>query len=207
MQNSEKKSAALRGTSTKESAREADILRLVADNQGLVRAEAARVLATWAPENDDDAREEWFRELVQAGQPGLRRAAEKFDSARGTAFSTYAVPWIFKFVREAAEELRETYCHLSCDAAADGAGSAERVPDEDADDPAETVARASDCAWVRGRLAELPARERRVLERRFGIGSRPESTFAEIAASEGVSVQCIHRVYQRALARLRRRVA
>lgn len=207
MNKSEMKSAALRGTSTKESAREADILRLVAENQGLVRAEASRALSAWAPENDPAARDEWFRELVQAGQPGLRRAAEKYDPARGTAFSTYAVPWIFRYVRRAVEELRETYYHVSPDAVADGAGSAELFPDEDAVDPAEAAARASDCAWVRGLLAELPARERRVLERRFGIGSRPESTFAEIAASEGVSVQCIHRVYQRALARMRRSAA
>ena len=211
MNNNETNSAALRGSATKKSAREAEIRRLVDGNQGLVKSEAARVLEAWIPENDPDAREEWFRELVQAGQPGLRRAAKKFDPARGTAFSTYAVPWIRKYVRKAAEELRETYFHVSVDAPAGGAeGAAELVEllaDEDAESPAEAVERADRRAWGRELLAVLPARERRVVERRFGLDGGPERTFAEMAGDEGVSVQCIHRVFQRALARMRRAAA
>lgn len=42
-----------------------------------------------------------FDELVQEGNMGLMRAAEKFDPSRGFRFSTYAVPWIKQKIQRA----------------------------------------------------------------------------------------------------------
>ncbi len=39
-----------------------------------------------------------FADLIQAGNLGLMNAADKFDPARGTRFSTYATWWIRHFI-------------------------------------------------------------------------------------------------------------
>ena len=39
-----------------------------------------------------------FDDLLQSGFFGLKKAFEKFDISRGNNFSTYAVPWIRKFI-------------------------------------------------------------------------------------------------------------
>jgi RNA polymerase sigma factor (sigma-70 family) len=43
-------------------------------------------------------RSEVTNDLLQQGYIGLRRAAEKFDAARGFTFATYAYTWIFQSV-------------------------------------------------------------------------------------------------------------
>ncbi|MEM9135983.1 MAG: RNA polymerase sigma factor SigF [Cyanobacteria bacterium P01_F01_bin.42] len=58
---------------------------LVQLNLGLVRQEAHRF-------NNQSL--ESFEDLVQVGSIGLIRAIERFDSCRGCAFSTFAVPYI-----------------------------------------------------------------------------------------------------------------
>ena len=68
---------------------EAAMERLVLDNMGLVRTVAVKFR--------DRGTE--FEDLMQIGTMGMIKAIHSFDTSRGTAFSTYAVPLIVGEIR------------------------------------------------------------------------------------------------------------
>lgn len=68
---------------------EAALEELVVSNMGLVRSIARRFI-----DRGTD-----YEDLVQIGIMGMLKAAESFDSGRGTVFSTYAVPLIVGEIR------------------------------------------------------------------------------------------------------------
>ncbi len=63
--------------------------RLIIENMGLVKSIARRFLGRGCE----------FDDLVQIGTMGMLKAIRSFDIARGTAFSTYAVPLIMGEIR------------------------------------------------------------------------------------------------------------
>ncbi len=71
--------------------------RLVEDNTGLVRSIAVRFMGRGVD----------FEDLCQIGHIGMIKAIRNFDTSRGTAFSTYAVPLIMgeikRFLRDDGE--------------------------------------------------------------------------------------------------------
>ena len=184
-----------------------DADELVARNLGLVKMEATRRILS-APVADEADRDAWFDEMVQAAHLGLRRAAEKFNPSLGFKFSTYAMPWIRKMAGESFRDLCDTWNHVSLDAPvgddASDASLVDFVADEAAEDPSEGAGRAMRAEWARALVAALPLRERRVVSLYFGMEGLKPRTFQEIADAENVSAQCIHRIYQRALRRLRK---
>ena len=194
------------------SARDAYIAGMVTGNQGLVGKEAGH----WAKKlmyglgcDYDDL----FDELFMSGIIGLRKAAERFDAGRGVKFSTYAMAWVQKYIREAVDDFMEMYqgeawsldvpVGGSADDADGGTTRIDMLADESIAAPYARMERDTNVAFARRLLRLLPARERRVVELYHGIGGAGGKTLAEIAELEGVSVQCIHRIYKRALARLR----
>lgn len=180
--------------------------RLSATHLGLLRKEAARTAFLYAGGEAAEIREELYRECVQTGYAGLLRAAELFDETRGRKFSTYATEWILKFVRDAANDWAADRRHVSLDAPAGAEEGCAALVDFVADaaaDPCEEAARADDAAFARDLLATLPERERLVVSMYHGIGGRPACTFAEIGNALGVSAQFAHRLYRRAMGRLR----
>ncbi len=68
---------------------------LVEMHLGLVRSVSGRFFVS--PQERAD--------LMQAGMVGLLRAVERFDPERGTAFSTYAVPYVLEEMRRYLQSL------------------------------------------------------------------------------------------------------
>ena len=63
---------------------------------GSMRAVASRARFLYKPSNRVD-----LEDLINDGVLGLMRAIDKFDPSHGTAFLTYATPWIDNFIRTA----------------------------------------------------------------------------------------------------------
>ena len=182
------------------------VRRLVADNLNLVRKEARRQAAKWAGDEPAGVQEELCRDLVQAGVAGLRRAADGFRPELGYKFSTYAMPWIRKTIGEEARKWRETYTHASLDAPVGEEGEAtghDLYADEGAADPSEAADAESLREYAHRLLATLPARDRAMVEMRFGIATGVPATLREVGKAFGVSTTRADKVINRALLRLR----
>lgn len=92
---------------------------------------------------------------------------------------------------------------LDASLAAERGGLALELPDPDAPDPERTVLEREQAAELRRALAALPARDRHVLEVRFGLGG-PEVPAAELAGQLRVTAEAVRQAQRRALLKLRR---
>lgn len=159
-------------------------------------------------------------DLVQAGIIGLLQAIARFDPDRGVRFSTYAWPWITKYVNEAAA--REHLVTIPREAIADPGNRGDvaramlyalnnRICTEDLEALGyDTPGTVNDFDAVEFRvlidecLAVVPKRQRDVLLTRFGVG-QPEGDFVEIATVAercGVSIDRARSLINDAMGRL-----
>lgn len=140
-------------------------------------------------------RRQWLGDLsyadaVHAGRIGLWRALRRYDPARGTRFSSYAVPAIAHAVWDAvaaAQRLRRGR-HLAASGAAPVSA-----------DPAEHLDGAAIVAALQELVGGLPPRLCRVVVAHAGLDGTAPASFAAIGQRLGVSRQRAHQLHVQAL--------
>lgn len=111
---------------------------------------------------------------------------------------------------EVAALLRHTEAPASLDAPLDreeGESLVDRVADEQTVDPMDQTLVHEVDALLQGWLSELSAREREVLECRYGLHDRDPQTLETLAERMGLTRERIRQIQQEALLKLKRRLA
>ena len=129
-------------------------------------------------------------DLINEGNVGLIKAAEKFDEKRGFKFISYAVWWIRERILHAiAEEQR----HLARRLLGELPSSNSLIVPE----------RTSVSAETNQALSLLSEREKIIIERSFGLNNQPEMTLEEIGKSLELSRERVHQIREKAIRKLR----
>ena len=142
-----------------------------------------------------------FFELVSDGNMSLMRAAEQFDVSRGNKFSTYASWAIMKnFARSIPAVLR----HLDrfCTSHAEMFSTVEDARANQYEQESAQLRRESE---VQGILKRLDARERQIIEDRFGLaGGREPLTLKQVGAAMGITKERVRQIQTRTMGKLRK---
>ena len=151
-------------------------------------------------------------DLVNEGNLGLVRAADRFDPGRGVRFISYAHFWVRRAMMQSimSESERRSPSdpaprRLSLDDPVTGGACtlAELLPDERTPPPGARLAHDRLCEAVEASLTDLPPRERDVVRRYFGLGGEGTLNLGEIASDLGVSRERVRQLKERGLSRLR----
>ena len=129
-------------------------------------------------------------DLINEGNVGLIKAAEKFDETRGFKFISYAVWWIRERILHAlAEEQKHNSRQLSGE-----------LPSPDA-----LIAPSGESLSVETNqaLSKLGEREKLIIERTFGINGQPEMTLDEMGESMGLSRERVRQIREKSIRKLR----
>jgi len=143
-----------------------------------------------------------LEDLVSEASLLLLRCVERFDSGRGTRFSTYATRALaHHFVRLRKRERRRSLRSLS-------PGLLDRTPARTAQNGSvERLIHLEDRQRLKERLAALPVRDRDLIAGRFGLNRAEPQTFRELAAFHGLSKEWARVTTAGALSRLRESLA
>ena len=146
-------------------------------------------------------------DLVSTGTIGLIKAVNTYDPARGIKFSTYASRCIENEMRMQFRRRRRAPPVLSLQEPLEnsqegGLTLMDAIPDSE---PLEESLEQRDLVRrLSTRLAQLPAREQRILALRYGLGGETPHTQLQTAQKLGLSRSYISRLESRALRRLQK---
>ena len=196
---------------------EAEVLRRLAENDRSARdtliIHNLRLVAYIVKKNYPDSKD--WDDLISIGTIGLIRAAETFDSTKGSQFSTYASKCIDNQIkmhfRKIKHALTEVYINEPIES--DSEGNALTIADifsSGVNIEQEAELKIDSEKLYRFIREELNDRERFIICRRYGIPDIDGSickplTQREIAAGMNISRSYISRIEKRALEKLRSR--
>ncbi len=130
-----------------------------------------------------------FADAMHEGRVGLWHALERYDAARGTAFSSYAVPAIRHAIWEAVAAGR-----------AKAASGSYPPPLAEGFDLGEFVHAGQLRASIRALVDRLPSRLRLVIVAHYGLDDAEPESYAAIGRTLGVSRQRVQQLHVEALA-------
>jgi RNA polymerase sigma factor (sigma-70 family) len=161
-------------------------------------------LSPWLARNFAD-RGPTYMELIEAGNLGLKQAAEKFDRERGYQFTLYAM-WFVRqnMTREVSKHSRrmDGGTQLDIQQAREYDDRTVFVDDSESKKSSD-VSREFLRQCVIQMLAELPARERDVMRLRFGLDDGKELSVEEISELYGMTPERVRQLESRALRKIK----
>ena len=150
-----------------------------------------------------------IEDLVSIGTMGLIKAIGSFRSEKGIKLATYASRCIENEILMYIRKHSQTRCEISLDEPlnVDWDGNElllSDILDTGEESVCEEFAAMEERKLVRRAVAELPPRERRIIELRYGLGGGRELTQKEVADLLGISQSYISRLEKRIIDGLRR---
>lgn len=145
-----------------------------------------------------------IEDMISIGTIGLIKAVDTFDPARASKFASYASRCIENELRMELRKIRREGAAVSLQEPLEsGSGQltlADTLPDDTVmEDDCE---RRADAARLRRLVDTLPARERALLQLRYGLGGGRPATQQQTADKLGISRSYVSRLEKRALTRL-----